>query len=632
MPIYKNGLSVSSILKGGETINSFWLNNTGGSSPSLASIFKAGDIGQLLLPQRVGSAYADELGTTSITSGAVGLILDQSLGIKTLSGWLGLDLTPDYWIDDAAGDDSNAGTSEGAAWASLNKIEGISGTVNTDTIVRVKTGTYDKLADHFVINGFVGRLVVVFEPGCIMDGTANGTTAQNPIYAGNNATVMLIYGNGLSVQNFFGLTGGTPNGLGYGGTGTILTAYDVDISNCSDGISGHGAGHGVFYRVNVAGDNNKTTVANVDSSTMNAYFCSFLANNSTSGGFMINSAGLQYFEDCVLDPTGVTAVSRATVQGENLHFVRCQLGTTSAHMAVSGRAVVAPETQILIEDCYININNQALPRTTIRRSYGKLSARNRSFAGLSFTVENCVLSGPASGLGSIVFSDFNPGGGIKWVFLNNIVETATAGAFMAIDATNAGYIVAQASEFFNNILSGSAAFDADLIAADTGGTVIVGNVTADALIGAANTLAPADYGYTAGSPAIGAATDGGNCGFSVADAAEIALVPAAVIGIDGIPGYHAKQATAADRPTLSASEVTFGAGDSLATTFPDLGTDVTIAYADPGVGAVFLTAQTVGAGAYSGYVDNNGWLMIDRALTAAETALATKELDKLAGV
>jgi hypothetical protein len=66
----------------------------------------------------------------------------------------------------------------------------------------------------------------------------------------------------------------------------------------------------------------------------------------------------------------------------------------------------------------------------------------------------------------------------------------------------------------NNILSGSAAFDADLISADTGPVVRVGNVTADALIGAANTLLMADYGYAGGSPAIGAATDGGNCGFA----------------------------------------------------------------------------------------------------------------------
>jgi hypothetical protein len=63
-----------------------------------------------------------------------------------------------------------------------------------------------------------------------------------------------------------------------------------------------------------------------------------------------------------------------------------------------------------------------------------------------------------------------------------------------------------------------------------------------------------------------------------------------------------------------------------------LGTDVTIAYADPGVGCTILTAQTVGAGTYSGYVNNNGWLMINRALTADETTRVEREFDQLSGI
>jgi hypothetical protein len=47
--------------------------------------------------------------------------------------------------------------------------------------------------------------------------------------------------------------------------------------------------------------------------------------------------------------------------------------------------------------------------------------------------------------------------------------------------------------------------------------VIVGNVSADALIGAANTLDPDDYGYAPGSPAIGAGVGGVNCGFAVGE-------------------------------------------------------------------------------------------------------------------
>jgi len=139
------------------------------------------------------------------------------------------------------------------------------------------------------------------------------------------------------------------------------------------------------------------------------------------------------------------------------------------------------------------------------------------------TVENCVLVGPASNNTSIFLSNFNPGSGSPHYVRDNIFETATAAAFMSYDATNSGYLVAQASEFFNNILSGSAAYDADLVTADAGGTVIVDNVSDDALIGAANTLLGADYGYAAGSPAIGAGVTSGNCGFATGDAVTLSV-------------------------------------------------------------------------------------------------------------
>jgi hypothetical protein len=225
---------------------------------------------------------------------------------------------------------------------------------------------------------------------------------------------------------------------------------------------------------------------------------------------------LQYYEDCVVDPNGHTG----SFQGEYQQFLRCQLGTdTSSIRNIQGRISQAPATSILIEDSYLNLSMQAIPKTTIRRCYGKMSARTREYEG-TFTVENNVFSAPAQGFSAIVFSNYNPGAAIKWSFKNNIIETATAAEFMMVDATNAGYIVASASEFFNNVLSGSAAYDADLVTADSGNTVIVDNVTGDALIGAANTYNPNDYGYASGSPAIGAGTDGSNIGFAVGEVSQ----------------------------------------------------------------------------------------------------------------
>lgn len=424
-----------------------------------------------------------------------------------------LELMPDYWIDATNGNDANAGTTEGAAWASLNKIEGITGAVGEDTVIRVKSGTYNTTNDHLEINGFDGRLVIVFEPGCVMDGTAHGETAQNPIYAGNSSTVMLIYGNGLSVQNYSGLNNGTPNGIGWGGSGTTVTAHNVTLSNCSDGLSGHNNGHGIFYDCTVLGDHNKSTIANVGGSTMDAYRCEFTANDDASGGYVLSDSGFQYFEDCIFTPSALTG----NIQGEHQHFKRCQLGTLSLSVIVEGRTNFSPATSILIEDGYIHLQQQASARYKISSCYGRLSVRVRDAVGDPFEVMNCVISAPAVNFSSIIYSNFDAGGSVQSVFTNNIFETATAAAFMSVDSINAGYVVSANSKFHNNILSGSAAFDADLTAADTEGTVIVDNVTADALIGAANTLASDDYGYAAGSPAIGAATDGGNSGFAVGE-------------------------------------------------------------------------------------------------------------------
>jgi hypothetical protein len=599
------------------------LNNTGGSSPSLASIFKAGDIGQLLLPQRAGSVYADELGTTSITSGAVGLILDQSLGIKTLSGWLGLDLTPDYWVDATNGDDSNAGTSEGAAWASLSKIGEIVLGANANVVVRVKRGTYDKTTDSVKRDdassgggvGLNATLTIVYESGCVMDGTAANaiTPTDGHEFSGSNVWTAVIFGNNLQVNNYSEGTAASPNGVGNRGN-HILHCWDVHTVNCDDGFSSHAAAQMYLYRC-TAQDSEKSPFLHVDTCTVVAYYCEF----TTRTGNIIVGRGSGTPSITMLD-TKVIPGGTGT-QVVNTTSERCHLGTTSARLSIVGGVAT---------DCYVNNYTDGNNNVNLQRCYGRVSVRIRN--GGAHVINRCIISGPATGQSSVVLSNSNFGAAQSLTFTNNIVETATAAAFMSVDAANAGFMVTAAQLFSNNILSGSAAFDADLIAADTGGTVIVDNVTADALIGAANTTNPADYGYASGSPAIGAGIGGINCGFSVADAAEIALAPAAVIGPDGVPGYHAKQATAADRPTLSATEVAFGAGESLSTTFPDLGADVTIAYADPGVGAVIQTGQTVGAGAYSGYVDNNGWLMIDRALTAGETALVEREFDKLAGV
>ena len=106
------------------------------------------------------------------------------------------------------------------------------------------------------------------------------------------------------------------------------------------------------------------------------------------------------------------------------------------------------------------------------------------------------------------------------------------------------------------------------------------------------------------------------------------------ISVRELPGNHARQPTGTARPTLAAGGALDydGVDDKLTTTFPDLGTNVTIARSIPGVGASVLTGQTIGAGARDDSTDHHGLLIINRALTAPETALVTRWANMRAGV
>lgn len=98
-------------------------------------------------------------------------------------------------------------------------------------------------------------------------------------------------------------------------------------------------------------------------------------------------------------------------------------------------------------------------------------------------------------------------------------------------------------------------------------------------------------------------------------------------------GNHAFQATAGSRPLYQDwgySVVDFDSvNDTLSVVLPNLGSDVTVAYASPITGAVVLTGQTIGAGTYSIDDDFVSFVVIDRALTASEIASLTNYLNAI---
>jgi hypothetical protein len=494
----------------------------GGFSP--ATLFAAGEQGYWLDPSDFSTMFQDSAGTTPVTAVGqnVGRILDKSgRGNHFIQSSLasrpvlqvdivrGLDLTPNYVIDAATGNDSNDGTSEGAAWKTLSKITNSILSAGKTTVVRIKSGTYSDALDRVIVaNGALdSRLFLVFEPGCVMNGTAANALASTNGFEFNGTVRFFttIYGNGLQVNSYKDAAGPTsPNGVGNRDS-HVLECYDVYVDDCEDGFSSHGSATMRLYDC-TAGNCTKAAYAHVDSCIVEAYRCTFTGRTGVTD--IVISAALVTISltDCKIIPatTGQTFDARRTT------LTRCQVGTTILRVLISALTQSGTFT-----DCFVHAQFQANSLLSFSRCYGFMSVRQRN--GGSVTVENCVITGPASGFAAVFYSDFNPGSGSPHIIRDNIFETATAAAFMSYDATNAGYVVAAGSQFWNNVLGGSAAFDADLIAADTGGTVIQNNITADPLIGAGNTLDPDDYGYGAGSPAIGAGVGGSNSGFAVGE-------------------------------------------------------------------------------------------------------------------
>ena len=107
------------------------------------------------------------------------------------------------------------------------------------------------------------------------------------------------------------------------------------------------------------------------------------------------------------------------------------------------------------------------------------------------------------------------------------------------------------------------------------------------------------------------------------------------ISVKELPGSHAFQSNAAFRPQYKSTGALRddASDDVLAATFPDLGTAASVAYAS-NLGVTILTAQTIGAGAFDILRDQDlfGMIVINRALTGAETTDVTAYLTEKAGL
>lgn len=430
----------------------------------------------------------------------------------------------DYYIDDALGDDGDDGSS-GSPWQSLNKINALSLSAGATIDVLVKAGTYDKTTDFIERDGSGGEpgagatLNITFETGCTMDGAAASAISETNgfEFGGSNAWTVNITGNGLVVQHYNYTTGGvSPNGVGCRGSVTVNVS-EVRTTDCVDGFSGHETA--TLNLTDCEADACiKAPFVHVGSATVTALRCSFteLSGGGSSEMDICDTAftGTITCTQCEFIPDGSSSRFRA---GGGI-FDRCKLGTTSAGLNLqwtSGQGV--PE----ITDSYVNVYADGAFSVTALRCFGKWTSRIRP--GGTHDVQHCVFSGGGAGQASIILGTTNLSGCQTLTFSNNVLETASATACSNITSTVAGYMASASALTQYNCLSGSATYDNDWISADSGGTGRTGTISSDALIGAANTTAMADYAFDTGSPCIGAGSGGSDIGFGAGSVVSVGI-------------------------------------------------------------------------------------------------------------
>jgi hypothetical protein len=412
----------------------------------------------------------------------------------------------DYVVDDVNGNDSNDGTPL-APWASLNKLETLTPAANQTTRVLVKSGTYDKAGDYFEVSNdsaAAWTLDVTFEPGCVMDGTVcNTSSAQNPIFGNGTASWRLnLHGNGLTIQDYDNTSGGSPNGIGWGGN-CFVYASDVDITNCVDGVSNHDNGPGLIVNVTVTACS-KYALAQTGTGHTDFYGCSFTGEDAATGG--VASVALDAsaaFYDTKFIPVGTSrnlALSNSTL-------TRCQVGTETDDMVFNPDLA----NSTTFSKCYVHMECQQLVGPIMDECFGRFSMRLRDSGEPD--IQNCVFTGPAESQSLMLYANtgtaFAP-----FTFSNNIL----AGNF-TFDNLGSRYNLLEADNVFaSNLLFGGVAYSANLTGSSA---TISGTVTDDPLIGDADSYLMADYAYGEGSPAIGAGTVD-NIGFGADDVEELA--------------------------------------------------------------------------------------------------------------
>lgn len=411
----------------------------------------------------------------------------------------------DWYVDGISGSDGNDGSSPEQAWATFSPLRTAVSNLTTGqsktALIRATTYTDDHLS---LSNAASPRaeVTITFEEGTAMvwesaNAPANGIAAANTLKVTAN-------GNGCTMTGFSPSSG---NGLGANNTGYLL-AHDFVVDDADDGVSAHSSSqidvHDCVFR-NCA----KAAFSAVDSAVLNAYGCTFEGRVGATlgvGSYLNTSSGTM--EDCIFTPASAGQALRLS-QGGAVTATRCRFGTLATYLTLVSDIAVST-----INDSFLNMNADGSVHVALEGCYGRLTTRQRS--GGDISISHCVLVGGATGLtNSVLFRNFD-GGQDDW----NVIDSVLTGYGTAVGhnfgPTDAGYFETAGNTVTYCCLHGNSVnIDADIVA--TTADVSTGVITTDPQIGSADSYVKNDYAVAAGSPCIGAGSDGGNMGFQASN-------------------------------------------------------------------------------------------------------------------
>lgn len=399
----------------------------------------------------------------------------------------------DYYIDGAAGDDSNDG-SRLAPWKTLSKINTsiVSGQQRT---ILVMAGTYSAAGDYVecALPTDVSsdtRLDIHFEAGCVMDGTNASATSRNGFEFSGGAWTSAIYGNGLKVRNYADVsTGSSPNGVGNRGSHTLYV-HDVHVSGCDDAFSTHDVARMFVY--DSSGINGeKAAFANVGTAYAEYHRCEFRLTGTQNG-----ATGQAKFYGSKLIPAADGVI--VTFGADVLFDSECQLGTLSTRMQINCLTV---GTLMTVQNSFVNLFVDGTTFAAFSECYGKMTTRQRNADGSGIRIDRCVFVGPASGSGipssTLHGANADFSGTIAPIVIEKSVLTGytTAAIGGEMNATRAQKFVDSGSYVRDCCMSGNTLnIDADLV---TVGADITGTITtAPALKATTNSYRKSDYAVT----------------------------------------------------------------------------------------------------------------------------------------